>query len=781
MRSANELALRAGDPDAEWPRLVVDVVQRLAEIGDLPEASVARRRLSALLADVRDRRDRHAAAEFETAAAAAAELPLDRAGRQFEALAETLRLKFFGEERSELIDAAKATARSFRDASSNLDAHFAEFERSWAADGGSARGNFRALEAALDRAQAAALADVPLRSLLAALPPAGTRGGTIEARRDLLHARLTVASADAWEKIRRDAEDQRARREYDAAAATLSEFAVRALDLERDKALAVQTELERINEGADSDIRNATDETSARYFEALGRRDYARARTVLDELAAVARSARSLPNPADEFVEVGRRLLDLIERHVWNPLRTRLGKGGVLERGLSVRSGQGYIRHQGVHDVILQPQGRELTFASDSGPATKSSLDDVALDDVIHYAGLTPADPERALALVAMRLAEHQPPQDTAEGLKQLGAAAPILDAARGATDFAPIVARLARVRDELVAAARGQIQEAEVRAEAIHRSALAALSQGRYDDAWRGFQSLLDLKSFYRSAYVKGMRDEIVKERDAASEGRQSANYGARFPGGAFSKSSDGSGELSFDFESPLMDSAETRKLLGLVEGRTQISSRPGVITDRPGLLRPGAPGGVPLVLDHALVWRPADAVAGPRNFPVSIDCPFSMRARITVSFLYRSDEPLFLAISIGGVTAGVLSAPEERYGGRGIEIWNATDLDNPDKAFDSDDRHRSSYLAKHPELLRKEGDRRFFHFEPGRTYRVEFVKDERKAWLSIDGQMRVESDWRATTGALEGKIVLLSFDAGEVDDLRITGILDPEWLHGR
>jgi len=113
------------------------------------------------------------------------------------------------------------------------------------------------------------------------------------------------------------------------------------------------------------------------------------------------------------------------------------------------------------------------------------------------------------------------------------------------------------------------------VRAEMIHRTALAALAQGRYDDAWRGLQSLLDLKSFYRSDYVKRMRDEIVKERDAATEGRQSANYAARFPGAAFSKSPDGSGALTFDFEDPLVDGPETRKLLGLVEGRTQVSSR--------------------------------------------------------------------------------------------------------------------------------------------------------------------------------------------------------------
>ena len=154
-------------------------------------------------------------------------------------------------------------------------------------------------------------------------------------------------------------------------------------------------------------------------------------------------------------------------------------------------------------------------------------------------------------------------------------------------------------------------------------------------------------------------------------------------------------------------------------------------------------------------------------------------MRTKISVSFLYHSDSPFFFAVSIGGVTAGVLSAPDDRYNGRGVWIWNAKNLDRPDKEFE--DRYRNSYLAKHPEALKKEGDKRFFYFEPGRTYRVEFVKDDRKASLWVDGQLRFESEWRPTPGPLDGKITLSSFSAAEVDDLRITGILDPEWLRGR
>jgi hypothetical protein len=313
------------------------------------------------------------------------------------------------------------------------------------------------------------------------------------------------------------------------------------------------------------------------------------------------------------------------------------------------------------------------------------------------------------------------------------------------------------------------------------HAGARTALDQGRYDAAWDQLKRLLELP-FSRTDYVKTHREEITKERDEASRGRRTSNYAAHFPGGLFTQSGDGGGELFVDFESAALATSEGRKMLGLVDGRTEIASRPAVVADRPTLVRPDASPRVPLVFEHVLWWRPADASGAPRDVPISIDCPFSMRSRIDVSFLYRSDAPLFLAVSIGGVTAGVLSADGEPYGGRGVEIWSAKDLDRPDKTFDErDERHRAAYLAKHPEALKREGDKRFFCFEAGRAYRVQFVKDERKASLFVDGQLRCEAEWRPLSGALDGKITLASFSAGEVDDLRITGILDPEWLRGR
>jgi hypothetical protein len=400
----------------------------------------------------------------------------------------------------------------------------------------------------------------------------------------------------------------------------------------------------------------------------------------------------------------------------------------------------------------------------------------------VQYAELRPTSPDRALVLAAARLAEHRTTSDAAERLRYVEATVPLVEAAKSGAEFQPMAARLAKMAGDLADAARLEVKRAEDRARTDHERARTALDQGRYDAALAQFKRLLEFPSYSRTEYVKSRRDEIVKERDAAAIGKRTSNYAAHFPGGLFTQSADGGGELYFDFENPALASAEGRKVLGLVDGRTETVSRPCVVADRPNLAKPGASPSVPLELEHWLAWRGGTASSVPRESPVSVDCPFAMRSRISVSFLYRSDAPLFLAVSICGVTAGVLSAEGEIYGGRGVEIWNAKDLDHPDRAFDErDERHRTAYLAKHPDLLKREGDRRFFRFEPGRTYRVELVKDERKATLYVDGVLRCEAEWRPVSGALDGKVVLLSYSAGEVDDLRITGTLDPEWLRGR
>jgi tRNA A-37 threonylcarbamoyl transferase component Bud32 len=773
----NKLQLSAGDADVVWPNVVAEVDRLEAELRDRPEATVARRRVAELSSDARARRDEHARRESESAAADAAKLPLEQAGRRFERLAETLRTRYYGGEPSPLVKDAAALETRFRAATAAVEARFADYVR--AAADGVPRGEFRALEDRLQRADVDARLDEALTALLASLPPAGTRMSAVAARRDALRDQLVRASAATWEKVRREAEDLRARRDLAAAATTLDDFASRALDPERDRAVALRDELLRASQTAESVARLLADETAARFWEALGRRDTARARETLAELEGLAPATAASSNPAAEMVAQGRRLLDLVETRLWAAFRARVARSGVLEQGLHVRSG---LRYQGVHGAKLE--GRALSFVSENGQKWQVSLDDVALDDVVAYAQLASNDPDAALTRAALRIAEYVAPSEPAEGLKLLDAAGQDLDKARAAPGFQSLVARLSKLRSDRVDEARAEIRRGEDDARAIHARAKGDLAQGRYEVATQQFKSLLDVARYWRTDYVRRNRDEIQRERDAAEQGRRVANYAAHFPGAQFTQFADGAAEILFDFESASMATPEARKLLGLAEGRTEIASRPMVVADRPAVARATSAPGLPLVLDHVLEWRPADAGGRPRDFPVSIESPFSMRSKVSVAFLYRSDAPFFFAVSIGGVTAGVLSAPGEPAGGRGVEIWNAVDFTDPGKLFDAkDERHRASYLAKHPEALRKDGDRRLFSFEPGRAYRVEFVKDERRASLWVDGQLRFETEWHPPSqpGPFDGRIVLASFGPGEVDDVRIGGILDPEWLRGR
>jgi len=775
LRGVNELELKANDPAGNWPRVVAEIAKRQQELKDAPDASVARRRLDALALDVRERRERHALAEWEAVTAVAEHSSIDQAAARLDEVVQSFRTKYFGDERPFTVTRAEQLAADFRNAKKLIDVAFADYERARDGEGGLSRGEYAVLATKLDVVARAAAHDARLTGVLSALPPQGTRGAAILERRDQYLKQLATASGAAWDAVRRDAEDRKGKRDFEGAVALLDEFAGRALDAERAKAEDLRDDVAKKTKDAASMVRQETEDAASRFFDAMGRRDYGRAREALDDLAVVASSVAQ-PNPASELASGGKRLLDLIDRHFVKAFRARVAAAAPLERGVGIRSG---LRYQAVKDPRIE--GRELVFASEGGP-TRVALDDVVLDDVVHYAGLQPTNPDRALVLAAVRLAEYRAPTDPADGVRTIEAIAPLIETARASPENAAIAARLSRFASDLADAARAELKKAEARAKRMHEEALGALDLGRYDVAFDLFKRLLEVGSYARTDYVKSRRDEIAKERDAASLGKRTSNFAGRFPGALFAQSPDGTGELTFDFENPALATADGRKTLGLVDGRTEIASRPAVVADRPNVARPDAAPSVPLTLEHVLTWRPADASGSPRENPVSIDCPFKMRGKISVSFLYRSDTPLFLAVSIGGVAAGVLSAEGEPYGGRGVEIWNAKDLERPDRAFDErDERHRTAWLAKHPEVLRREAEKRFFCFEPGRAYRVEFVKDENKASLFVDGALRAEAPWSPVSGSLDGKIVIASFSSGEVDDLRITGILDPEWLRGR
>ncbi len=774
---ALELARTIHDPAVDRLRLLGELDEALRKARADPDASVAARRFAELIGLVREMRDRSAQHQWDVATEDAAKLPLDLAAARLDLAETSIRRSYAAGDPAPAADEARVLAERFRRAAALVERHFAAYERELEPGGGFSRGEFTRLRELLESSTHAAREDRALSEMLANLPPPGTRSGTIADRRARHAERLAEASAARWAEVRREVEEMRGRREWQAAVVRLEEFAERALPEQGTEALAVRDALRSEQSEKERTLEAATAEVAGKLMDAVGRRDTPRAREVLSELSALAAGWNVPDNSASVVHAAGARLLDLVERHAWDALRARLASGRPLEQGLRVRTGKGSIGYRDVK--VVQVRGRDVTFTHGGGQPMTVPLEEIALEDVVRYAGLTRDDPERALVLAAMTITEFQLPPDAREALAPLAEAGRALDAARADDGVAPIVLLLSRLREKHVAAVQAEMLDAESKAGLVHAAAVAAIDAGRYDQAVLGFESLLGVARYLRTEFVQQRRDEIRSDLARAKRLRTTENYAAHFPGSQFTQAPDGSAEILWDFEAPELSAPEGRRVLGLVEGHVDIGSRVLVPLDLPRVVQPEASPPLPLHLEHVLRFAGFDA-AEARDTRAVITSPFQPRGRIEVSFLYRSEDPFFLAVSAAGMTAGILSAPDNPFAGRGVQIWAATDLDRPDLAFD--DRHRSTRLAENPQALRKEGDTRFFHFEPGRVYRVRFVKLERRAELYVDEKLRAALDFLSLPrGPLLGEVVLLSQGPCEVDDLRVSGILDPAWLESR
>ena len=63
-----------------------------------------------------------------------------------------------------------------------------------------------------------------------------------------------------------------------------------------------------------------------------------------------------------------------------------------------------------------------------------------------------------------------------------------------------------------------------------------------------------------------------------------------------------------------------------------------------------------------------------------------------------------------------------------------------------------------------------------------MRFVKDERDASLYSDGRRVATAEVRpGGNGDLNGRIVIVSYTSGEIDNVPVSGWLDDEWLRKR
>ena len=755
------------DPSWSWPRLLTDLDAELVRLRRDADADVALRRMQTLVDQARQARDRRARDAVRSAREAVAKLSMVEASQYLEESAAALEDRYYGMGEAAEAAAVRTLAAEFRRAQELLDGHFVAFEIAASATE-LLEADLRSLETQLVAAVAAADEDTELDALLVDLPPAGQRVRALVVRHEREHARLAEASRRRWGEAQAVAAERVAAREYAETEAWLSDLAGRLLSPQREEAFLLQARVAQQRLGEERELSTATSEAELDFVAAVGRRDYRDAAATLDILGAFTAGWADEGGAAERLVAEGRRLLSLIEQRAWSVARARLVAPRPLERGLMLGGG---IRFQDVRDVRIE--GAELSFAHGGDLRWQGGLQEIVLEDLLYYADLPGRDPDGALVAAALLVAETPAGLEPRRIIERMNDVAPLLERARSVQGMEWMVESLAGRRRDTVAGADESLAGLESRAARVHEEARRALTDGRYDDAGRQLRSLLELQRLRRTDYVLGRRDEIQGELDRAGQGLETSRYARELRGTQLIERAGGVASMIVDFED-----VDADRVVQVEPGRTAIVLRHGVAAQYPG----GDGDAFPIVENRLFSWMLWDGVPAthPSRFPLSVEVPFEPRKRIEVSFLYRSDAPFFLLISCGGVNAGVLSAADIREAGRGVAIWQADSLDDADEHFSA--RNRSEYLARHPEVIRKEGDSTFFEFEAGRVYRVRFVKDERKAVLFVDGRRLLEEDLRAFSAeSLRRKVVISSFTSGEIDDIQVTGVLDPAWLAER
>jgi len=776
LQGVNQLNLEIGARTGAWPPLLRRMRALQRELAKRPDAGVAAREVVRSLAEQEAQRDRDAEAYYQEQRAVAAELALDAAAARFAALAAQLREHFFGEEDSTLIGEAEALSRQFERARKLLDAHFDVYDVALESRQGAAGETpFRKLDAQLERCREAASSDTELGALLKELPPTGRRVEELRRRFEPRAFALRELCGQAWLRVSKRVSELKALREYGAAIMCLDAFGLHALPQTWANVEQVRVDLDEEWELGTLDLGTKTGRSKRLFFDYLGDRRYTLARETLADLEEEGRKWPADKNDALELVRGGRLLLELLDRLAWEPFRQHLRLNRPLDQGIQF----GTIRENPTNIERVTLDGASVAIHRKGAAAPLVSLlSSVSLRDLLHYSGLDSSRPRDALVFAALRLTEYdhervqaEDPTRVKEDLRDIET---YLITAERDPELKDMAGRLRDWRHQLLLDADAAFQELEFVAKKRHAEAEALFRGEQYQAVVDKIDGLFK-RPIVRTRYVRAWKEDLERLRTAAREALKTRGFADFFPGARIVQIHKDKGALHIDFEDP-----HVAEWLTLEPGVVSLAARGFVsadaagphVGDGAGAVRPG----------HVLAWEAWDGEASrhPRLFPVSFDNPFDYRRPIEVRFLYRSDAPYTLVVSLAGATFGVLSAEDDREGGRGVRIWHADDLERPDLAFG--DRYRPGYLDTRPETSRTKGSTEFFSFRPGRVYRVRFVKEERRAKLFVDGRLVQSGDIKPSrTGSLSDRIFLLSYTSGEIDQLVVTGTLSSAWLRSR
>ncbi|MHC4859125.1 MAG: hypothetical protein ACYTDY_03425, partial [Planctomycetota bacterium] len=431
----------------------------------------------------------------------------------------------------------------------------------------------------------------------------------------------------------------------------------------------------------------------------------------------------------------------------------------------------GTIKMGPVRDV--QVEGRNLHFRYGAPQVRK--LEEICYEDLFRYAEVGLEAPLNKLTHAALWLGELErigTPRDKARELPSIESA--VLEARVEPVLVSLVDEVVVLVRAKIVAATEA-VQAFEDLAADKFDKAQQALTDGRYQDAYDGFVSLLENKVLAETEFVKSRktliqegRDEAKKKLPGAQLGRWYRTRAEHLAGESVNKGYRAA--ITFDLE----DEGQLERMK-FTEGRL------GIVKIEKLSLGPNPPGTDPdeerVEIQHLLRFLPAEEA--PKDWlqfhPLTLESPFLYSREMTVRFKARWERPLAFLVSLCGTNVIVLSDDGRRENGRGVHIWQSADLSRPDRIVPQE--LRNTWIERHPEVLKGDAAHaRYFQFEPDRWYRVRFVKGEKTAALYVDERLVFEQPIKQY-GAKGQDMVILTYTPMKLDEIRIEGTVDPAW----
>jgi eukaryotic-like serine/threonine-protein kinase len=205
-------------------------------------------------------------------------------------------------------------------------------------------------------------------------------------------------------------------------------------------------------------------------------------------------------------------------------------------------------------------------------------------------------------------------------------------------------------------------------------------------------------------------------------------------------------------------------------------------------------------------LPFAPGAARETVADRPLVLESPLLARVARSMQFQYWPESPFVLVLDLDGVQVAIVSddpeshllphdvpmLPDEKvppkvdvFGtGRGVKFHAGPEIGDAARWGWGDEYQGRRFLKPYSESVKSKLGSQWFAFQSRqeRPYAVKFSwEPERGASLEVDGSV-VFIDLHLASPAFvptpSGRIQILSYTSCVIDDLRITGRVDPEWL---